>query len=68
MGKKFGLTHGIVSKSNNLKNEIYTILENKGPEVTFETTGSSKVMEQAYELTPSDGKVIFVGVPTRRLS
>ena len=68
MGKKFGLTHGIVSKSNNLKNEIYTILENKGPEVTFETTGSSKVMEQAYELTPSDGKVIFVGVPDNKIS
>ena len=68
MGKKFGLTHGIVTNSNNLKSEIYSILENKGPEVTFETTGNVKVMEQAYELAPSDGKVIFVGVPDNKIS
>ncbi len=68
MGKKFGLTHGIATNSNNLKNEIYNILENTGPEVTFETTGNAKVMEQAYELAPNDGKVIFVGVPDNKIS
>ena len=68
MGKKFGLTHGIVANSNNLKSEIYNIVGNKGPEITFETTGNAKVMEQAYELAPSDGKVIFVGVPNNKIS
>ena len=25
-------------------------------------------MEQAYELTPNDGKTIFVGVPNKKIS
>ena len=68
MGKKFGLTHGIVANSNDLKNEIYNIVGNKGPEITFETTGNARIMEQAYELTPNDGKTIFVCVPDDKIS
>ena len=68
MGKKFGLTHGIQANSNNLKEEINDIFGIKGPEITFETTGNSKVMEQAYEITPNDGKTIFVGVPDKKIS
>ena len=68
MGKKFGLTHGIQANSNNLKEEINDIFGIKGPEITFETTGISKVMEQAYEITPNDGKTIFVGVPDKKIS
>ena len=68
MGKKFGLTHGIIGNSKNLKNEIYNILGDKGPDITFETTGNARIMEQAYELTPSDGKTIFVGVPNDKIS
>ena len=30
MGKKFGLTHGITTDSNNLKKEIYSIIGDKG--------------------------------------
>ncbi|MDC3089823.1 zinc-binding dehydrogenase [Candidatus Pelagibacter sp.] len=67
MGKKFGLTHSIDGKSKNLKNKIENILGKKGPEVVFETTGNAKLMEKAYELTPNDGKTIFVGVPSDRI-
>ena len=68
MGKKFGLTHGIEANSSNLKEKINDIFGIKGPEITFETTGNSKVMEQAYEITPDDGKTIFVGVPDKKIS
>ena len=68
MGKKFGLTHGIVVGSNNLREEINNVFGNTGPEITFETTGNSRVMEQAYEITPDDGKTIFVGVPDKKIS
>ena len=68
MGKRFGLTHGIVVNSSELKKEIYNIVGDKGPEIIFETTGNARVMEQAYELTPSDGKTIFVGVPNDKIS
>jgi len=68
MGKKFGLTHGIIANSNNLNNEIYNIIGSKGADITIETTGNPKVIEHAYELTASDGKTILVGVPNDKIS
>ena len=68
MGKKFGLTHGITGNLDNIKNEIYNIVGNKGADVAIETTGNSKVIEKAYELTASDGKTILVGVPNDKIS
>ena len=67
-GKKFGLTHGITIKSNNLEKEIYNIIGMKGADVVIETTGITKVIEQAYQLTASDGKTILVGVPKEKIS
>ena len=68
MGKKFGLTHGITGNLDNIKNEIYNIVGDKGADVAIETTGNSKVIEKAYELTASDGKTILVGVPNDKIS
>ena len=68
MGKKFGLTHGITGNLNDINNEIYNIVGNKGVDVAIETTGNSKVIEKAYELTSSDGKTILVGVPNSKIS
>ncbi len=68
LGKKFGLTHGITIKSNNLEKEIYNIIGMKGADAVIETTGIAKVIEQAYQLTASDGKTILVGVPKEKIS
>ena len=68
LGKKFGLTHGITIKSNNLEKEVYDIIGMKGADVVIETTGIAKVIEQAYQLTESDGKTILVGVPREKIS
>ena len=68
IGKNFGVTHGINSKTMNIKDELKKILGNIGPEVVFETTGNSKLMEDAFELTPDDGKIVFVGVPNDKIS
>ncbi len=67
MGKKFGLTHSINGNSKNLEKEIQKILGKKSPEIVFETTGNSKIMEKAFEITPHDGKTIFVGVPNNKI-
>ena len=67
MGKKFGLTHSINGDSKNLRKEIEKIIGKNGPEIIFETTGKAKLMEKAYELTPNDGKTLFVGVPNDRI-
>ena len=68
LGKNFGLTHGIIANSKNLKNEIYNIVNQKVVDIVFETTGNSKVIEQAYELTNPEGKTILVGVPNDKIS
>ena len=68
MGKKFGLTHGITGNLDNIKNEIYNIVGDKGADVAIETTGNPKIIEKAYELTASHGKTILVGVPNNKIS
>lgn len=68
LAKKFGLTHGIIAKSKNLKKQLDKIFENKKPEIVFETTGKSKIMEEAYKITPNDGRTVFVGVPDKNIS
>ena len=47
MGKKFGLTHGLIVNRTNFKNKIYDIVGKKGADVTIETTGNAKTIEQA---------------------
>jgi len=65
MGKKFGLTHGFMGGQTNLKNRICNIVGSLGADVVIETTGNSRVIEQAYNLTQPEGKTILVGVPEK---
>jgi len=65
MGKKFGLTHGVIGGRDGLNEQIRDLVGVKGADVVIETTGNSRVIEQAYELTHPDGKTILVGVPTK---
>ena len=65
MGKKFGLTHTVVSSQENVNDTIRDIVGTQGADVVIETTGNSRVIEKAYELTHPDGKTICVGVPRK---
>ena len=65
MGKKFGLTHTIVGGKENVNSKIRSLVGEKGADVVIETTGNSRVIEQAYDLTHPDGKTILVGVPNK---
>ena len=64
MGKKFGLTHELLAGSNDLNGDIRSIIGDLA-DVVIETTGNSRVIEQAYNLTHPDGKTILVGVPKK---
>ena len=44
---------------------IYDIVGVQGADVVIDTTGNSRIIEQAYELTHSDGKTVLVGVPKK---
>lgn len=65
MGKKFGLTHGVVGGKENINDTIRDIVGSQGADVVIEITGNSRVIEQAYELTHPDGKTVCVGVPRK---
>ena len=65
MGKKFGLTHTVVGGTGNVNETIRDIVGSQGADVVIETTGNSRVIEQAYELTRPVGKTILVGVPKK---
>ncbi len=67
ISKNFGVTHGILNQKN-LHKKILKILNGKLPDIVFETTGKHKLMEMAYELTPNDGKIVYVGVPDKKIS
>jgi len=65
MGKKFGLTHTVIGGKENINDAIFDIVGSNGADVVIETTGNSRIIEQAYELTHPDGKTILVGVPNK---
>ena len=65
MGKKFGLTHTVVGGKEYVNDVIIDIVGPNGADVVIETTGNSRIIEQAYELTHPDGKTILVGVPNK---
>ncbi len=65
MGKKFGLTHTAMSGKENVNKTIRSLVGEEGADVVIETTGNSRVIEKAYELTHPDGKTILVGVPNK---
>ena len=65
MGKKFGLTHGLIGGKEQINDSIRDIVGAQGADVVIETTGNSRIIEQAYELTHPDGKTILVGVPKK---
>ena len=67
IAKKFGVTHTFISDHDNVFKKINQVLYNKGPDVTFETTGIPSIMEKAYEFSPDDRKIVFVGVPTEKV-
>ena len=65
--KRFGATHTINSqKVANLKEEILKIVGSQGADVVMDTSGNSRVIELAYELTHPQGKMILVGVTDKK--
>ncbi len=66
MARKFGVTDVLnANTASNLATQILEIVGERGADVVVDTTGNSRVIEQAYELTHPDGKTILVGVPSK---
>ena len=65
LAKKLGATHTINSFKFNVIDEIRSIIGDKGVNVSIENTGITEVIENAYEVTEAQGRVILVGVPPK---
>lgn len=66
MAKKMGADYCFNSADTpDFIDKIKSLVGVKGPDVVIDTTGNSRVIEQAYNLTHPDGKTILVGVPRK---
>lgn len=66
MATRFGASSYFNSKNiKNIDEEIRKIVGDDGADIVIDTTGNTRVIEQAYELTRPDGKTILVGVPKK---
>ncbi|MDG6218108.1 MAG: zinc-binding dehydrogenase, partial [Candidatus Thermoplasmatota archaeon] len=66
MAKKIGADYCFNSaETPDFIDQIKSLVGVKGPDVVIDTTGNSRVIEQAYNLTHPDGKTILVGVPRK---
>ena len=65
LGLKFGLTNSVNASKENINEIIYSIVGSEGVDVVIETTGNTKIIEQAYNLTSPNGKTVLVGVPKK---
>lgn len=63
LARGFGATHVINSSKMDVKEEIFRIVGTKGVDVAVDNTGNVTVIENAYEVTCSDGRTVLVGVP-----
>lgn len=66
LAKQFGLTHAFnATNTVDLPTAIKQIVGEQGADVIIDTTGNTKVIEMAYDLTHASGKTILVGVPKK---
>ena len=65
LAKKFGATHIINSKKENIEIALKKIIKEKSLDVFIDNTGIPKIIEKGYELINNKGRVILVGVPPK---
>jgi S-(hydroxymethyl)glutathione dehydrogenase/alcohol dehydrogenase len=63
MARQFGATHTVNSKREDVSEAVRGIVGSSGADVVIETTGSVRLIEQAYQMTAAQGRTILVGVP-----
>ena len=61
LGKKYGLTHGLIANSNELENQIKKILNNKGPEVVLKPRVTLKLWKKRMTLPQAMAKQYLSG-------
>jgi S-(hydroxymethyl)glutathione dehydrogenase/alcohol dehydrogenase len=65
VAKKFGATHLIHARQQDVKAEILKTVGTQGADVVVDTTGDTDIIAMSYELTSPQGRTILVGVPRK---
>lgn len=65
MADKFGATHLINSKKEEVRECVLKILGKTGADIVVDNTGNTDVINLGYELTAANGRTVFVGVPAK---
>ncbi|MDX8413696.1 MAG: zinc-binding dehydrogenase [Mariprofundales bacterium] len=66
LAKKIGATHVINSKKCDAAKGISDIIGQDGVDVFIDNTGMPSIIEMGYQITKQQGRVILVGVPSKR--
>jgi len=61
--KSFGATHGVNSKTENVKARIREITGGRGADYVFVTVGVKSAFDQSYGLLAQGGTAVLVGIP-----
>lgn len=61
--REFGVSHSIKYEKTSFDEKINKIYGSKGPEVIIDTVGSPELLNKAYSILSSNGKLIMVGQP-----
>ena len=65
LARKFGASHIINSKKEDVENKLSEIIGEKALDLFIDNTGIPKIIEKGYEFTNNQGRVILVGVPPK---
>jgi hypothetical protein len=68
LAKKLGLTSGIKYKKKDIFKKLNKFLDNGKADIVIETTGKKEIIEIAYDATKSNGKIILVGIPKKKIN
>lgn len=61
--KSFGATHGVNSKTENLKARVRELTGGRGADYVFVTVGVKSAFDQSYGLLARGGTTVLVGIP-----
>ncbi len=61
--KSFGATHGVNSKTENVKARVREITGGRGADYVFVTVGVKSAFDQSYGLLARGGTAVLVGIP-----
>ncbi len=60
---KFGATHAVDGRANDLTDQIFALTDGRGADYVFVTVGAKSAIEQGFDLVAPAGAIVLVGMP-----